>query len=245
MLELLTPFFIPEGPLFAENVAVVLIVLVGALIAAVLDLEKGNLADVALEFLVGAAPLFIQEEFLLEEISPAVLRVLEDDLKGAVFGGENGDALPMVALGRPAFIFIQEGPPCGGSVPVELTVPFFADDLNGGEEVLDGEKGDVLPMGSGVVPAFIQGDGALQDVAIVELAFVWGDVNGGFDDEAIFQLDGEGGPQLDGDVRFGSSVSAGKGEESVVYSLLAVSSSAVLVVAPLRRGAASLEAAKA
>ena len=106
-----------------------------------------------------------------------------------------------------------------------------------GEKVLDVEVSGVLPAFFSVVPAFIQDDAGPEDVAVVALTFVQGDIDGGFDDEATLQLDG--------DVRFSSSVSAGK-EESAASSLLTVSSSAVLEVAALpTRGVASLEAAKA
>lgn len=163
-----------------------------------------------------------------------------------VFGGENDDVLPIVALGPSVFVFIREVPLRGGSVAVILPVPSFAfaDVLNGGK-VLDVEIGGILPAFFWVVPAFIQDDAGPEDVAEVAFTFVQGNIDGGFDDEATLQLDGEGGVQLDGDVRFGSSVSAGK-ELSDASSLLTVSSSALLdVAAPPTRGVASLEAAKA
>ena len=81
VVELLALFFIQEAPSLGEALAVVvLIVLVGAeKHGVVFESEKGNLAAVALELLLGVAPLLIQEELLLGENVPAVFGVLADD----------------------------------------------------------------------------------------------------------------------------------------------------------------------
>lgn len=80
VLELLASFFIQEAPSLGEALAVVLILLVGAGVnGVVFESEKGNLAALALELLLGVAPLLIQEELLLGENAPIVFAALAGD----------------------------------------------------------------------------------------------------------------------------------------------------------------------